>query len=266
MYKRPKHLEGDPNARQKHELQERSKWAARAISIVEGAGLPISKLAQESPNKEHILMQVCQGRRVGTLKTRIRAWEKAARYVWHATGYSWPKSISAIFDYMAALGEAGQPVHVDHFLSALAFFEKGGGVGEAQAFHRNPSVIACAEETKAHMLQETKPTKKAPQVPLAIGIGLERCVEDKKQPEYWRMLSWWRLVKIWGCLRHDDHRGLIPSRLRLDKSGLHATLVRTKTSGSGKKIEELPVFISSDVFLVEPDWLVSGYDLWWAVS
>ena len=60
----------------------------------------------------------------------------------------------------------------------------------------------------------------------------------------------------------DDHRGLIPSRMTLSHAGLRGVLVRSKTSGVGKKREELHVFVSRRAFLSVEDWLDKGLTLW----
>ena len=50
--------------------------------------------------------------------------------------------------------------------------------------------------------------------------------------------------------------------MRMSTAGLAATLVRTKTSGAGKNVEALPMFVSSEAFLKQQTWLTVGFDLW----
>ena len=57
-------------------------------------------------------------------------------------------------------------------------------------------------------------------------------------------------------------RGLLPSSMRLAGSAFRATLVRTKTSGSGKKREELYIHVDPGAFIFEEAWLRTGFDLW----
>ena len=40
------------------------------------------------------------------------------------------------------------------------------------------------------------------------------------------------------------------------------TLDQTKTSGPRKRIHFLPVFVSSRVFFMKPDWLDVGWSIW----
>ena len=62
-------------------------------------------------------------------------------------------------------------------------------------------------------------------------------------PRYFRAFAWAKLVKFWTSSRSADLAGLVPSNLRLDQKGLSAQLQRTKTSGPGKKVKWLPVFV-----------------------
>ena len=70
------------------------------------------------------------------------------------------------------------------------------------------------------------------------------------------------ITKKWGCLRFDNHRGLEPKRMRLRPLGLKAVLTRTKTSGVGKKVHELPLYVSALAYFVQPGWLRTGFELW----
>ena len=65
----------------------------------------------------------------------------------------------------------------------------------------------------------------------------EAVVVDSTSPKFVRMFAWLRLVRVWTALRFDDHRGIIPRRMVLTSTGLRGTLVRTKTSGAGKRRE-----------------------------
>ena len=67
-------------------------------------------------------------------------------------------------------------------------------------------------------------------------------------------------------MRFDDHRGLIPSRMRWSNASLRGVLVRTKTTGAGKKWELLHFCVDELAYLVAPDWLAVGWALWQEVD
>ena len=48
----------------------------------------------------------------------------------------------------------------------------------------------------------------------------------------------------------------------LTSHGLSGVLSRTKTSGAGKATETLPVYVSSDAYIIQSSWLSVGFFLW----
>ena len=109
---------------------------------------------------------------------------------------------------------------------------------------------------------ELKSTRKAPPTTLAIVVAMECKVVDVQAPEFIGMFAWYRLVRAWTAMRFDDHRGLVPSRMKLLALGLRGTLVRTKTSGANKKKQHLEVVVDRAAYLLHEDWLEVGWLLW----
>ena len=106
-----------------------------------------------------------------------------------------------------------------------------------------------AVDTAALEASQGKPTtRRAPRFPVAILAALEVAVSDRALPTYLRGVAWLRLVKIWGTLRFDDTSWLAPSGLHVRDGALTATLTRTKTSGAGRRVPELPLAISNECF------------------
>jgi hypothetical protein len=64
-------------------------------------------------------------------------------------------------------------------------------------------------------------------------------------------------------MRWDDSQGLNPASLESRRRGVYGVLERTKTSGPGKKVVLLPVFVSSHAWL-EVEWLAAGLAIWQA--
>ena len=62
-------------------------------------------------------------------------------------------------------------------------------------------------------------------------------------------------------MRWDDTEGLKPMSLERITRGVLGVLERTKTSGSGKHLKVLPIFVSADVWIETP-WLDAGLALW----
>jgi len=87
-------------------------------------------------------------------------------------------------------------------------------------------------------------------------------VTDGDKPTYLRGMAWIVLVCVWGCMRIDDLAGLDPKRLSLGSRGLKGFLVRTKTTGPGKNVKEVPFYIARKISVSGHDWLKSGLDIW----
>ena len=102
--------------------------------------------------------------------------------------------------------------------------------------HSHPLVMSQLKELSVMMQRgRERATKKAPQTTMALIASFELVVMDSSRPDFPRMFAWYRCVRCWSAMRFDDHRGLLPQLIRLTENGLRATLVRTKTTGAGKR-------------------------------
>ena len=67
-------------------------------------------------------------------------------------------------------------------------------------------------------------------------------------------------------MRHSDTTGLKYDTMSMESYGLTADLVRTKTTGPGKKVKVVKLFVSKAAYLRAGDWLQVGWDLWQQMS
>ena len=116
-------------------------------------------------------------------------------------------------------------------ITACAFMEKAGGVDKADHLTMNPLVQARFKEYAVTASRDTRPTKKAPPTTFVLIAAFELAILDECRPTFERMFCWHRCVRAWSAMRFDDHRGLLPSRMRMLPFGLRGSLVRTKTAG-----------------------------------
>ena len=63
-------------------------------------------------------------------------------------------------------------------------------------------------------------------------------------------------------MRISDLEGLDPRSLSLNSRGFRGFLTKTKTTGPGKNVKEVPIFISRRVSVTGLDWLKTGYEIW----
>ena len=251
-------------ARQSRDLQTRARWVQKAAELVVEAELPVVRLMEYEGHLSAVEAVVGQGRRSRTLQKWVTAWRKARAFFLAAQGTAWPISTSDFLEYLRVRAE--EPCRRSALVSAvgaLAFLEQGGGVRPEDQLAKDPLVKSTLQELTLRVTQtDPQEVRKAPRIPLALALSWEMTVVDEMRLLYDRLYAFWLLVKLWGTLRFDDHRGMLPSKMHLGLQGLAATLVRTKTSGVGKKVEALPLFISRHAYLLSPRWLEIGLKLW----
>jgi hypothetical protein len=253
-----------PRAREMAEATDRARWAQKAGELVSEANLPLHLVAARTADPERTLLQVAQGLRALTLRKRVRDWAKARSFFMLAHSAPWPTHEGMVIDYIQTLaGEGVSKSAAWDFMGALKFLEKGGGVQPDASYSENAAVKAAIAEIRAAPAKgPLRERKKAPRFFAAMIPALERQVLDDQSPTYTRMYAWWKLLKVYGCLRFDDHRGIQPATLLLGPTGLSTTLTRTKTSGSGKTRETMPLVVSAGTDTTGHGWLSMGLDLW----
>ena len=76
-----------------------------------------------------------------------------------------------------------------------------------------------------------------------------------------RVCAWFKLIKMWASMRFDDAAHLKTSELRFYDGQLVGMMHQSKTTGPGKRVRELPIFIAKDAYVLRDDWLQVGFDL-----
>ena len=197
------------------------------------------------------------------MRSRVRAWGKVRLWLSCVHQESWPSSVSHMIDYLddVSRGPYGKSIP-GSIAAALAFLEKVGGVPQAQRISSQPLFLNTVEVLTMQAQQGNTATKKAPCIPISVIIALEIYVCDTAKPTYKRALSWVRLIRIWASLRADDLQGTDPLRMSYSTQCWRAVLTRTKTTGAGMKVQEVPIFIHSRAGFSGRPWLKVGFELW----
>ena len=84
---------------------------------------------------------------------------------------------------------------------------------------------------------------------------------DGATPFEVRICAWFKLIKLWASMRFDDAAHLKTSELRFYDGQLIGMMHQSKTTGAGKRVRELPIFIARDAYVLQDDWLSVGFDL-----
>ena len=146
--------------------------------------------------------------------------------------------------------------------SAVLWIEARSGLGPDDCFGRHEFVRKNVDRADVLARTGADAVLKAPRFPVVVIGALECKVMCPEAPLGIRVVAWCRLVKIFGTLRWDDLQRLRPRDAVLRQAGLVGRLSQTKTSGAGKKVRDLPLFIPRHAFVLEGSWLETGYALW----
>ena len=242
---------------------EKGKWAARFAQLLADAAAPSYLAAQAADDPAAALQDLVGAARGGTVRLRVRSWESFSRWLRWNRSRAWPSGVGDVLDYLRYLEGEGCAVSVPRrFGSALRWFEERAGVEWAgEGLHGHPLVKRCLESMVERLSDPYKPVRKTPYMPYALVASLELLVCDEGQPLGVRVVAWFRCLKVYATLRQDDAQRLSPGCLELRVAGLVGRLVRTKTSGVGKRILSLPLFVPAGAWLVQSRWLATGLEL-----
>ena len=103
-----------------------------------------------------------------------------------------------------------------HIGKHLKFVEKAGRVATADRFSTDDALWETIKDLEAEATLAGGQTKRRARQPLvALLFALEKMVDDSEVPDYIRMWSFTKAMKLWMGLRADDLRGLPGDKLAL---------------------------------------------------
>jgi hypothetical protein len=143
---------------------------------------------------------------------------------------------------------------------ALAFFESISGFPELQWI----SQLTLWKNNLGNLEMQLQgrdgetAVHKSPMFTITMVIALELYVVSDR-PKYKRFLAYCLLLKLWMTLRFDDLQGLSRSRLLNTRHCLKGVLTRTKTTGPGKRILEVPCYLHAQASFTGANWLQDGF-------
>ena len=238
------------------------KWLRRFVDLISVAPVPAVREATGMEDPVLYLQSLVGRARPSTVRLRVRDWAKYVRWLTLRTG-SWPQCPRDVVEYLwAQVRENPAKTFPGRFLGTLAWFEKRSGLPEGQRWHFHDAVKRCFEKVMVDLDEAGLGRKRAPRFPLVLLCALEGMVLDSSALPVLRVVAWTRLLKVYGVLRADDLQRLAPENARLQDGGFVGNLTRTKTSGAGKKVKDLLVFVPRSAWVAFEGWLEEGYILW----
>ena len=251
------------NEQLRHQVEEaeRDRWIKELKSIMEEAGLP----AVTAGGWEGFpTVRIGKGRRASTLRKHVKTWTRARSWLISAFGVPWPQHAVQFALYLEsrAMEPCGKSIPASIY-KTLMFMEHAGEVHKDDRIQNDPALKNALEEISVRLESgEIVPRKQAMHIPVKIAMAWEQVVGDESQLRYIRAYAWFKLLKIWGAMRFSDTTGVRVETAGLEGDCWAADLDRTKTTGPGKRVNLVKVFVSKHAYLKNPDWLTIGWKLW----
>ena len=246
------------------ELRERERWQAVLAEFIRGAGLPVLQLVQAGDHDSQVWSRIFGSRRAKTLRNRARTWRVFHLWISLTKGYSWPRSILEVSDYLELRISEGCGASVPRdLMSSLALLETVGRVSAAECLSKDATLNSMVRSMEEDLERGAPPKRPAKLCTVAMLIAMEICVCADSMAPFLRILAWTGLLMHWCTLRTDDVQWLDVGRLVFTDNGLSMILRRSKTTGPGKKAREVPVYVARTLSLSGKDWLRIGLEIFW---
>jgi hypothetical protein len=245
------------------ESADYKRWVGRFVEILRVAQTPAIELAESSAEPDRFLASMVGSARAGTIKIRVRTWEKYTRWLQHRHRRAWPIEVTDIVEYVwFFMAESPSTSFPRVFGATLAWMELRSGIAEENRFGNVDLIKRVLEKATASIEEGAPERARAPRLPAIVVGALEEAVSDEDIPGTLRVIAWTRLLKTYGVLRADDLQRMRPEDLSLHESGLMGRLRRTKTTGAGKRVRDLVVHVPRSAWIRNASWLKVGFDLW----
>ncbi len=243
---------------------ERAKYVDELADVLLALSPPVVRQVAAGSDPRGALAYAAAGRRARTLRTRLRAWRAFARWLKAAYCLEFPTHWTQLLGYAEA--RAAEPCGrgtLQAFVWAVSFIERAGGYEEEDCHTRAPLFKNALRELVAGLsaragggerVQANRPL-------VAVLAQFERMVLDSDVETWYRIYSWWKLLQSWCALRADDHNGMSPGEVVVDRGGLTFVLRHSKTTGRDKKQEHRLVGLSGKAYFQYPDWGLVGWEL-----
>ena len=257
--------EKDQEQRSKIEEAERDRRTRDLVLLLRKAGLLAKKSEPEAlEGQQWLAKRHAMGRRPATLRQHVRLGRKLVNYAKHSYGVGWFKEPSDVMEYVAQRLEepCGKSVP-GSIWSTVRFLEESAEVPEAERISKDGSLKNFFAEVSRHpSWAESNPRSSAKVLCLSAVLAWEKVVVAAEEKAYIRVFAWFKLIKLWAALRWDDTMGIPPSSIDFkDGKGLRGHIMRSKTTGEGRRVDIQDFYVSAEAWLQWPYWLKTGWEI-----
>ena len=260
-YQRRMHHAQEDAQREKIEEEERDRQIRKLMELLSAAELIDGEDKRGEEASVWMVRPRAMGRRANTLRAHVRMGQRMQEFTSAALGRSWFEGPGDVMDYIAGRVEepCGKSVPASVY-SALKFLEMSAEVPREKRISEDETLRNfMAEISKSHWWVSREKAS-AHRLVLAVVMCLHFLLMIDEESLYIRLYAWFKLVKLWGMLRWSDTLGIPASRVRFHrKEGLVGEIVRSKTTGVGRRVEVQTFYISDKAWLLSETWLEEGY-------
>ena len=245
-----------PNARREAEERERERWISLLGQLIRGSQTPMGVHLQLKPGDISLLGA---GRRATTIRSRTRVIRRFLAWLALNYGQQYPSCLAHYVDYLRVrLSEPATRGALKSVHAGFVFLDEVTGTAPTDRV-TNGKMYEVVYKELLNQASPGRPSKQAPRMYVSMLQGLEELVCNQRALPYFRLYGWWILLQNWGTLRFGDHRGILPSEIRVDSAGLSATLTRSKTIGPDKATQARAIMIDSSCWIAKPEWIHEGW-------
>ena len=202
------------------------------------------------------LCHVTGRRRASTLRQRLKTFEQISKWYLRRYGLRYSSDVGLFIEYLEMLADepCGRTVPRTR-LCALAMMEMFADFDPDERVSSDRLVIETVNSLEVKLGVNANEPIKATLVPLVLIMALELYTASNRK-KFLRFVACNELLKVYGVMRGDDLKGLMTSSIRFGKHNVRLLkLRRTKSTGSGRKIEWLVVAVDYSCDLTSSGWL-----------
>ena len=247
--------------RQKKEQGQKETWSRELYKELKRLDAPALLHLEHCVDQKHLHLALAGRTRHNTLKRYIKTWRSFMQWLTAVRGMSASPEVGDLVEYLFTRFEEPCGATVPPLIvKAVVWLERVADIDPRERIGDSQVVCSVRDYLVEMLSKEKPPTQRAPRYPVVMMEAFEHVVEDESQRIGFRLVAWVKLVKLWATLRWDDVQKIIPKELKF-YGGRMTTILRTKTSGPSKRVQELPVCVSEHAFVSNPFWLKTGFDL-----
>ena len=220
---------------------------------------PVLRLIGESLSPERAKEALMGKYRTTTVKRYLTYWQGFREWCWMTSGKRIPSSGVQLVDYLYAREEEGVGPSIPVAVSqTVHWFEKVSGLADSDKMSDAPLVQMAVDELTTRLESRAPPVRRAPRMLTVFIPALEALVMNGRVDKWLRAGAWMKLVKVWASLRFDDFANIRAGLIRFYDERLSGILRKTKTTGAGKRVRELPIHVSEEAYIHSKGWLATG--------